>query len=257
MLVAISTAAQAAHVFWVDKNSEGFENPVGANLTPAGWTQGNLATAPGNLILTDTVANGGQVLEGDQSVKINGTGRRVIVRAESGFHDTGEYHWMFYDDMSGSPSTPATPNKNVRVGLTRPADDLSIPTTVNPRFAAMGVENGVTVNHSATHYAWHHAFAFGPTTVARSLGWHEMALKWDLVQDIAGPITRIQYLVDGVVGATKFHTAALTPTGEYIGSPFGTSSPAWVDINIPEPSTLALVALGLVGFAAGGRRRLA
>ncbi len=255
LLILFATTSQAAHISWVDGNDgEGFENPVGAGQTPAGWTQGNVATAPTNLILTDTVATGGQVFEDDQSVKIDGTGRRVIVRPVAGFHDTGEYRWMFYDDMSGAPSDPQTPNKNVRVGLTRPADNLNDPTTVNPRFAAIAVENGTTANHSATHYVWHHAFAFGPMTTPRSLGWHEMALKWDVVQDIAGPITRIQYFVDGALGATRFHTAALTPTGEYIGSPFGTLSPAWVDA-IPEPSSIVMLAGVLFGSAFAARRR--
>lgn len=249
LLVAFGTAAQAAHIFWVDGNDgEAFENPAGAGNTPAGWGQG------GTVLVTTDTEPPGQVREELQSALIpagGGSARRNIFRAEPGFHDSGEYHWMFYDDMSGF--TDETPNKNVRVGLTRPADGTN-PATANPRFAAIAVEIGTTANHSRTNYVWHHGFSFGVMTTPRSLGWREMALKWDVVQDIAGPVTRVQYLVDGVVGATRFHTAVFTPTGEWIGAPFGTASPAWVDI-IPEPSTFVLLGLACAGLA-GVRRRV-
>jgi hypothetical protein len=248
MLVAFGTTAQAAPI-WIDGGDadSAFETPVGAGNTPTGWAQINAPTAPTNLVHTDTVANGGQVLEGDQSVKLLGAGRRGIARQIAGLQDSGEYRFMFYDDMSGF--TDQTPAKNGRVGLTRPADNFADLTTINPRFAAMGVET----NQSRTHYMWHMAFAFGATTVQRSLGWHEMGMQWDVVPDIV-PVTRVQYYVDGVLGATRFHAGVFTPTGEIVSAPFGATTPIWVDV-IPEPTTFALTALACVGLL-GARRRV-
>lgn len=267
MLFAFGTAAQAAHIYWVDGGDDdsAFESPVGAGNTPTGWTQ---VGAAGVDVLTDTVAAGGKVKEGDQSVKILGAGRRGIARAVPDFHNTGEFRFMFYDDMSGHPSMPdLTLAKNFRVGLTRPADNIgTAPAASNPRFGAIAVEMGTSANHSNTHYAWHSGFSFGkmdglaaglgPGAVAlpRSLGWHEGSLVWDVLSDLAGDVTRVRYYVDGVLGATKFQASVMIPTGEWVGAPFGSASPVWVDI-IPEPSTLAMFAIASVGLF-GFRRRV-
>jgi hypothetical protein len=230
LAVAALFQTSSAQVYWIDGNTDSaFESPAGAGLVPDGWSVFGALSA----VNTDTVANGGQVFEGNQSVHISG-GSQGISRAGT-FATAGEYHWMFYDDMDAS--------KNVRVGLTR----LGVADTA-PRFGAIAVES----NQSGVNYTAHHGFGFTVTSVARSEGWRHMNLSWNVV----GGNTVVEYYIDGVLGHTFNHTGTVTPNLEWVGAPFASGSGAWVDMTVvPEPSTLALGIFGGSSLLVGYLRR--
>jgi hypothetical protein len=237
---SFATSVWAAHITWIDVN--GFEVPQTLGVTPTGWTNHG---AVGNDVVTDNTF----VHEGNQSVKIGpttGAWRMTWSPAQDTFHDSGEFHWMFYDDMAAT--------KAARVGLMRAADDTA---TGAPRFGAIAVES----TNSATHYTAHHGFSFTTTTVARSEGWHHMHLAWFPSSFAGNPTTRVQFFIDGVMGHQMEHTGSLIPVKASIQAPFGTgNSASWVDIMgtevvIPEPASFVLAGLGLLGIGLAGRRR--
>ena len=238
-VAAHGTQAQAANLVpWVAGNvnttGTAFELPAPGGL-PTGWT----ATHGSGPVTDDT-----RSVEGNQSAFIQGgIGGTGMIRAGN-FESHGEYNFMFYDDMVGFEADDTT-SKAIRVGLARPVD------TAGPsRFGSLAVETSV----SKTHYTFHIGFTFAATLVERSLGWRHMTIAWE--PNAAGG-TDVNFFVDGVhatAGVPMTHAAALTPTAEWMGTPFGSGSGAWVD-TIPEPSSLLLSALGLAGVAGFRRRR--
>lgn len=222
--IALSANAQTLSEHWINEGNPFTSDPVGQ--IPDGWAVSGTRSAA---VTDDTVLFGG-----NDSVVISG-GSVGIFRPGS-FDTSGEFNWMFYDDMAAS--------KNTRVGLMRPADNND----GAPRFGAIAVEG----SQSATHYVAHIGFSFAPTSVARTEGWRHMQLAWDVV----GAGTEVRFFIDGELGHVATHAAAITPTNEWIGAPFANATEAWVN-TIPEPSTYAAIfgGLALVG-AIGYRRRL-
>lgn len=222
--VALSASAQ---VTWINGGTPFTSTNLGE--IPDGWSISGTRSA---VVTDDTVT-----FAGNTSAMVPGGGAVSGVFRPGTFGSSGEFHWMFYDDMALNDT-----GKNIRVGLMRPADGND----GAPRFGAISVDTHV----SETNYVWHQGFGFGTTTVARSEGWRHVHLAWDVV----GTNTVVDFYIDGVLGATG-SLAEVIPTNEWMGSPFGTTTEAWV--NIPEPSTYALIFGGLALLGAFVYRRRA
>lgn len=220
-ICALVCMAATASAVWVD--IEGIEPPA--------FEESALGTVEVPWVIDAGTANNvgcpndnTHVYEGYQSALIPGPDPNVLTF--SGIYNAvtlgteGEYEFMFYDDMAAS--------KNARAGLkTAPSGG-----------AWLGTIN-VETNKSATNYVALRRWTYLTLTVARSLGWHHMTIKWYP----GGSGQQVDFYVDGTLGGSLTDTYLYSAGCEYVGAPFGTKSPAWVD-SVPEPAAVVLLAVG-------------
>jgi hypothetical protein len=222
------------------------------------------------------------------SIEVDGTATNSQQRNQRTFTETGlpnninKVVWSFDFYDTNSAGAPFRQHSNLQ--------DTTAPSGTN-QLVAMGLNNNQTVANSGGNFYMARILGYNPTAVAdpdggpvesvggsgaffklndfgvglRSNGWHRLKVA---MSSNDGLSTDYDFYVDGVLAERVHNVGTAASIRSYdnirIGSGLSNGNNAayydrmWVRVvPIPEPTTFALVALGLVGCGLGGRRRSA